>query len=318
MINIAKKVVKTSSKRPVYNKSEDVKNAEKKLSEWEKNKPGEYKSKYEKEIDRLLDNVLNREDFSYDVNSDPMYQQYKELYMGNGKKAMRDTIGNASALTGGYANSYATTAGYQAYSEYLNQLNGVSLGLRDRAYEMYKDEGDKLIENISLLRELDGDDYEKYLGKLETYYKDGNYLLEKLSQMSDSEYEKFLASVEAWENDRDYNFKRAQDKLDRQEFEKELAFKKSEAQRDQANKDREYKLAKSKSSGSSNSQKTEKKEYGENFQYPTTYGEFCFRTGYSGVMTYSEFNRSTYAKKEYGSYRGYLRKMYVKYSQGGN
>ncbi len=318
MIKIAKTTIKkeTSTKRPTYKKSNEIKKAEKELSQWEKERPDEYESKYTAQIDALLDGILNRENFDYSLNSDPLYQQYKELYVGNGKKAMEDTIGNASALTGGYANSYAVTAGNQAYTEYLDGLNSVALDLRDRAYEKYKDEGEKLIEDINVLRGLDGDDYEKYLGTLERYYQDGSYLLDKLGSMSDREYEEFVQSVEAWENDRDYAFKQYQDKLDRAEFEKELAFKKEEAKRDQANKDREYRasLAK-KSSGSSASKSSgETKSSKTEFRYPTSYGEFCLRTGYSGIMTNSEFGRSAQAKKKYETYQKYLKAMYKKYA----
>ncbi len=316
MIKIAKTTVKTTTtKRPTYTKSDEIKQAEKKLAKWEKERPDEYESKYAAEIDALLDGILNRESFDYSLNSDPLYQQYKELYVGNGKKAMEDTVGKASALTGGYANSYAVTAGNQAYSEYLDGLNSVALDLRDRAYEKYKDEGDKLIEDINILRGLDGDDYEKYLGSLERYYQDGSYLLDKLGSMSDREYEEFVQSVEAWENDRDYAFKVYQDELDRAEFEKELAFKKEEAKRDQANKDREYKASLSKksstssSSGSSSKSSSSKTE----IRYPTSYGEFCLRTGYSGIMTNSEFGRSSQTKKKYGTYQKYLTAMYKKY-----
>ncbi len=301
----SKKTVKST--RPTYKKGDEVKKAEKDLSAWEKNKPQEYESKYTKEIDTLLDSVLTRPQFNYNLNSDPLYNQYRELYVGNAKKAMADTVGKVSSLTGGYGNSYAVTAGQQAYDEQLNELNSVGLKLRDRAYEVYKDEGDELIENISVLRDLDGDEYEKYLGELERYYQDGEYLLEKLSTMSDSEYEKFLVSVEAWENDRDFEFKQYQDKLNRQEFEKELAFKKAEAKRDQANKDRSYQLAASKAS--SNEEKKESKT-----RVPTSYGEFCLRTGFSGIMTNTEFNRSSQMKKEYKDYQEYLEKMYKKYS----
>jgi hypothetical protein len=135
--------------------------------------------------------------------------------MRNGKKAMQDTIGEATALTGGYANSYAETVGYEAYDEYLDELNEIALDLRDRAYATYEDEGDKLISDVTLLRSLDGDDYEKYLGVLEQYYKEGDYLLDKLAQMSDEEFEQFLQDVDAWENDRDYEMKKQQDELKR-------------------------------------------------------------------------------------------------------
>lgn len=306
----------TSSTRPVYEKSEEVLSAEENLKEWENNKPGEYESKYGTQIDELLSEILNREDFSYNLGADPMYEQYRELYTQNGKKAMMDTVGQASALTGGYANSYAATAGSQAYQEYLNELNGVALDLRDRAYDEYLNEGEKLVEDITILRSLDGDDYEKYLGMLEQYYSDGDYLLEKLVSMSDAEFESFLAEVDAWESDRDYAFKQYQDKLNRQQFEKELAFKKSEAKRDQANKDREYALQKSKTSkGSSSKRKSSSKTKTKSTKtYPKTYAEFCTRTGYSGILTESEFNRSSQTKKSYKTYQKYLNAMYDKYS----
>ena len=145
--------------------------------------------------------------------------------------------------------------------------------MRDRAYDQYGDEGEKLFEDITLLRSLDGDDYNKYLNQLERYYKDGEYLLDKLTAMSDAEYEQFLHTVEAWENDRDYAFKEKTDALDREEFEKEMAFKKAEAERDQANEDRDYNLALQKlyASGSSGSSGSKKKKANQTISYPATY-----------------------------------------------
>ena len=150
------------------------------------------------------------------------------------------------------------------------------------------------------------------------YYSDGDYLLEKLVSMSDAEFEEFLAEVDAWESDRDYEFKKYQDKLDREEFEKEMAFKKAEAQRDQRNADREYSLALKKlySSGSkSSSSKSQKTKTGGKTLYPQTYKEFCSRTGYSGIMTRTEFDSSSAIRKLYkDDYLEYLKEMYDKYS----
>ncbi len=305
----------TKTKRPTYKKSEDVKKAEKKLNSWEKNAPGEYESKYSAEIDSILNDILNREKFTYNLNADPLYQQYRELYTQNGKKAMMDTVGEASALTGGYSNSYAVTAGNQAYHEYLNELNDVALDLRDRAYEQYGDEGDKLFEDVTLLRSLDGDDYEKYLDELERYYKDGEYLLERLTSMSDAEYEQFLASVDAWESDRDYAFKEYQDALDREEFRKEMAFKQAEAERDQANADRDYQLSLQKlyASKSASSSESKKKKASDTINYPETYKEFCSATGYPGIMTESEYYKHDETSKKYGTYKKYLKAMYKIY-----
>ena len=312
-----KKTTKTTTtKRPEYKKSKDVEKAEKKLSEWEKNAPGDYESKYSAEIDGILKDILNREKFSYNLNADPLYEQYRELYTQNGKKAMMDTVGEASALTGGYSSSYAVTAGNQAYHEYLDNLNEVALDLRDRAYEQYGDEGEKLFEDITLLRSLDGDDYDKYLKELESYYKDGEYLLDKLTAMSDAEYEQFLQTVDAWESDRDYAFKEKTDALDRAEFEEEMAFRKAEAEREQANADREYSLSLQKlyaSNSSSGSSDSKKKKADDTIRYPETYKEFCSATGYAGIMTETEYNSHTKVKSKYKSYKEYLKAMYKQY-----
>lgn len=305
-----------TTKRPTYTKSKAVTNAEKKLSNWEKNSPAEYESRYSAEIEGILNDILNREKFTYNLNADPLYEQYRELYTENGKKAMMDTIGEASALTGGYSNSYAVTAGSQAYQEYLDNLNDVALDLRDRAYEQYGDEGERLFEDITLLRSLDGDDYEKYLNQLERYYKDGEYLLDRLTAMSDAEYEQFLQTVEAWESDRDYAFKEKTDALDREEFEREMAFKQAEAERDQANEDRAYQLSLQRlyaSGSSSDDSSKKKKSVNQVISYPETYGEFCAATGYPGIMTKTEFNKHTTVRKKYRTYQDYLEAMYKIY-----
>jgi hypothetical protein len=261
-----------------------------------------------------LNGILNREKFNYNMNADPLYNQYKEQYINNGKKAMMDTVGQASALTGGYSNSYATTAGSQAYQDYLTQLNDVALDLREMAYREYKAEHGALLDDIEILRSLDGDDYEKYLQNLSHYYDDGDYLLKKLSAMSDSEYEAFVTQLESWESDRAQAFKQYQDALDRDEFEKEMAFKKAEAARQQANADRSYALSASKASASS-SKKTEedKSEKGKKTGvvfYPTTYKEFYLKTGVSSILTEVEFASSSTYRSAYKSYENYLKKMY--------
>ena len=308
------------TKRPEYKKSNNVVMAENALKNWENSRPGEYKSQYSDKIDAILDDILNREEFSYNMNADPLYQQYREQYIENGKKAMMDTLGQATALTGGYLNSYAATVGNQAYDEYLNELNDIAIDLRDRAYEQYSDEGDKLIDDITILRSLDGDDYEKYLGKLEQYYSDGDYLLNKLVSMSDAEFEAFLNEVDAWESDRDYAYEKYQDALDRKEFQDEMAFKKEEAKRDQANADRNYALAVKKanssgsSGGSSSGSSSKKKTESSTKVAPRSYNEFCDRTGITSILTAGEFNSSDYIKQKYKNYQEYLEKMYERYS----
>ena len=85
-------------------------------------KPGAYTSQWQGQLSDAIGKILDRKEFSYDVNSDALYQQYKDRYVQGGKMAMMDTLGQAATLTGGYGNSYAQAAGQQAYQGYLQGL----------------------------------------------------------------------------------------------------------------------------------------------------------------------------------------------------
>ena len=331
-INTEQKTVQApvTQKRPIYEKNENVVSAENALTEWENSKPEEYKSKYSEQIETILNSILNREKFSYNMNADPLYNQYKEQYVNNGKKAMLDTVANATALTGGYANSYALTLGNEAYGDYLNKLNDVALSLYDRAYAKYKDYGDSQIDKITLLGNLDDSDYSKYRDDISDYYTNGEYLLNKFNSLSESDYEAFLQEIAAYESDREYEYqkyidaleeKRFYDELDfnREKFDEEMAFKKAEAERDQRNRDRSYYASASRSSGSSSSKKSDNSGKDDNTTgvkatiIPKTFQQFVYLTGNPGILTETEFNIREKEKEEYGSYQNYLKEMYYKY-----
>lgn len=125
-------------------------------------KPGAYASKWTDKISGSLDKILNRKDFTYDINGDALYQQYKDRYVQQGKMAMMDTLGQAAALTGGYGNSYAQMAGQQAYGNYLNGLNDKIPELYQLALDKYSQEGDSLYKQYSLLSAQEGQDYDRY------------------------------------------------------------------------------------------------------------------------------------------------------------
>ena len=94
-----------------YTPSANVMNAQKYLESLQANKPAAYQGKYGDQISSLIDQISNRQPFQYDVNTDPLYQMYKDQYITNGQRAMQDTMGQAATMTGGYGNSYATAAG---------------------------------------------------------------------------------------------------------------------------------------------------------------------------------------------------------------
>ncbi|MDD6644263.1 MAG: hypothetical protein ACI3VU_02040 [Faecousia sp.] len=111
--------------------------------------------------DDILDRILNREDFSYDLDGDALYQQYKDQYLQQGKLAMQDTMGQAAALTGGYGNSYAQTVGQQAYNQYLGQLNAVVPELYSLARSRYTQEGNDLWNLYNAYADREAQDYSR-------------------------------------------------------------------------------------------------------------------------------------------------------------
>lgn len=136
-----------------YQKSDDVINAEKKKSDAENavSNYGDFAYGNQDMYDAVMQKILNREPFSYDLNGDALYQQYKDKYTQQGKMAMMDTMGQASAMTGGYGNSYASTAGNQAYQASLENLNDIVPELYQMAYDKYAQEGQDLYNQYGML-----------------------------------------------------------------------------------------------------------------------------------------------------------------------
>ena len=184
----------TETKAPTfeYKPSDTVAQAEALLQQHLAQKPGEYTSAWQTQLNDTLNKILNREKFSYDLNGDALYQQYKDQYTTQGKMAMMDTMGQAAAMTGGYGNSYAQTAGQQAYQGYLQQLNDRVPELYQLALSQYNQEGQNLYDQASLMASMEEQDYGRYRDQLSDYYTDLNYLTENSRYMSETEYQQAL------------------------------------------------------------------------------------------------------------------------------
>lgn len=136
---------------------EDVRKAQEQLRT--QLRPGGYQSQWQTQLDDTMKRIMNREKFTYDLNGDALYQQYKDRYITGGKMAMMDTMGQAAALTGGYGNSYAQGVGQQAYQGYLQGLNDKIPELYQLALDSYDREGDALMQQYGLLQDREAQDY---------------------------------------------------------------------------------------------------------------------------------------------------------------
>lgn len=153
---------------------------------------GEYKPVWLDEADSYLQKYRNRGPFTYDFNSDALYNQYKDQYIQQGQMAMMDTMGQAAALTGGYGNSYAQTVGQQVYNQHLGQLNTVIPDLYGTAYDQYLQEGNDLLNMYGLYMDRENLAYGQHQDKLNNWYKQ----LGNLTDSYNSAVNQYLSGVE--------------------------------------------------------------------------------------------------------------------------
>ena len=192
----------TTSPTGGYVESDAVRLAKESLSSLQK--PGAYQSQWQKSLDDIIGKIQNREKFSYDLNGDALYQQYKDQYVTQGQQAMMDTMGQAAAMTGGYGNSYAQTAGQQTYQEYLQGLNDKVPELYQLALDQYNREGDELYNQYGLLSDRENTDYGRYRDTVSDYNTERGYLTDQYNTERDFDYGKFA-------DNRDYTYQVARD-----------------------------------------------------------------------------------------------------------
>lgn len=149
-----------------------------------------YTSTWQDQLKNITDKILNREKFSYDLNGDALYNQYKDQYTRQGKMAMMDTMGQAVAMTGGYGNSYAQGVGQQTFNSYLQQMNGIIPELYQLALSKHQMEGDELINQYGVIGAQDEKDYGRHRDSVSDYYLDQEFGYQKeRDKVADSQWQ---------------------------------------------------------------------------------------------------------------------------------
>lgn len=175
-----------------YQKSDTIKQAEAQVEQYMANKPGEFSYSKQDQLGAIMDQYMNRDKFSYDLNADALYQQYADQYATQGKMAMMDTMGQAAAMTGGYGNSYAQTVGQQTYQGYLQQLNDKVPELYQMALDQYNQEGETMLNQYGLLSSERDQEYGVYRDQVSDYYTELARLTENARYLSEDEYNQYL------------------------------------------------------------------------------------------------------------------------------
>lgn len=135
----------------------------------------QFNDSYKPQYDQQLNDLVNFKDFSYDVNNDPLYAQYKSMYNREGQRAMENTLAQVSARTGGLASSYAVSAAAQANNYYAQQLADKIPDLYQMAYQQYADEYSRKNNNVNALMGARNFDFGVYGSALDQYNADRNF-----------------------------------------------------------------------------------------------------------------------------------------------
>ena len=205
-----KKKRQEAEAKSTYTASDSVNQAKAALDAHEANRVSDWTGgTYGDALKGAIDKIANREKFSYDLNGDALYQQYKDQYINQGRLAMQDTIGQASAMTGGYGNSYAATAGNQAYQSYLQKLNDVVPELYQMAYDKYNQEGEDLYNQASLYNTMYNTEYGQYRDAVSDWQNEANRLSDRYYNESNLDYSRFVDNRDYYSNQ--YNNERSYD-----------------------------------------------------------------------------------------------------------
>lgn len=134
-----------------------------------------YNNQYAEQQKALLDAIINRPDFSWSKEEDPLWSSYKKSYLREGDRATANALGQAAAASGGRPSTAAVTAATQAGDYYATQLNDIIPTLYQQAYDQYLNEYNMSLQDLNAVNNQEQLDYAKYLDQLGQYNTDRNF-----------------------------------------------------------------------------------------------------------------------------------------------
>ena len=215
-----KKLREQVAQYETYKESQAVTDAYNAYKQYEANKVADWTGgTYGQSLKDQMDKINNREKFTYDLNGDALYQQYKDQYMTQGRLASADVMGQAAAMTGGYGSSYAATVGNQAYQGYLQKLNDVVPELYNMAYNKYQQEGQDMKDMYSMLKDAYNTEYGEHRDKVSDYNTTVSRLYDIWNNERNFDYSKFSTDRDyyntAYNNERTYDYGQYNDAYNR-------------------------------------------------------------------------------------------------------
>lgn len=190
-------------------------------------KPQDYNMYYGSQLDSIVNNVANRGQFSYDPNTDPVYQAYKKQYAREGQRATQDTMASAAGMTGGVPSSYAVSAAQQAGNYYASQMSDKLPELYNQAYNRYLQEYQNQLSALSAVNNAEQLRHNIWSGNNENQWKGVNmdygihrdtigdaYNAATLDRsLTNDEWARYVDMLNQYNTDRNFNYGQLTDQM---------------------------------------------------------------------------------------------------------
>lgn len=181
---------------PTYEKSEALQNAIAKRDSLE-NGDQEIYQKYADPIQNAIDQVSKYSEFKYDVESDPIWNSIKSQYQRNATMGMREAMGDAANLTGGYGSSYSQQAGQQAYQNQIAGMTDIIPELQNSALNVFQANQNGALNQLGAIDGL-------MENELNNWRSNRAYFSQKVNDMTDQEFNEYLTQLQQWNTDRSF------------------------------------------------------------------------------------------------------------------
>lgn len=213
------------------------------------------RTQYTDQISQLIKDFQSREKFSYDSATDPLFQQMLSSAMQSGNIAMQDTMGQAAALSGGYASSYAQAVGNNAYNQYIQEAYNNLPEYYQLAMDAYNMEGQNMLNQISLLDTADSKEYDRMFNAWNTNYQNAQDMYNKeygawRDSVADAYNYAGLQNDDYWnnleynesirQNEQNFQYQQYLDQLKQSQWQNEFNYQQYLDQMNQSNADRDF------------------------------------------------------------------------------
>ena len=165
----------------------------------------EYSSRYDETIQNMIKDMLERPEFSYDPETDVVWQSYQKAYGREGDRATQNALGAAAAASGGMPSSYAATAAAQAGNYYAAQAADKIPDLFEAAYNRYLNEFQMDASKLGIVQDQEQTDYGRFLDQLGQWNTDRNFA-----------YNQFAGDRAQWNADREFAYNQLLDEINSQ------------------------------------------------------------------------------------------------------